>query len=160
MSKESYARGFCKEAASYGVDPVQLAKFAQEFKTNGYAPPAVVRLGRQHPITFAPGFIETGSYAFDVGPWAKAEAARFDEYEPDHPSQLSADFVPKNFPEVRNWLLAHQKARQAVADAARPYEGDDSPYRDSKMPDLGKIYHDSLLNSTGATSRVSAPAKK
>lgn len=29
MSKESYARGFCKAASAAGVDPVQLAKFAQ-----------------------------------------------------------------------------------------------------------------------------------
>ena len=28
MSKESYARGFCKAAAAAGVDPVALAKFA------------------------------------------------------------------------------------------------------------------------------------
>jgi hypothetical protein len=28
MSKESYARGFCKAAAAHGIDPVQLAKFA------------------------------------------------------------------------------------------------------------------------------------
>lgn len=30
MSKESYARGFVKAAAAAGVDPVELAKFAQE----------------------------------------------------------------------------------------------------------------------------------
>lgn len=29
MSKESYARGFCKAAAAAGVDPVALAKYAQ-----------------------------------------------------------------------------------------------------------------------------------
>ena len=30
MSKESYARGFCKAAAAAGVDPVALAKYAQQ----------------------------------------------------------------------------------------------------------------------------------
>lgn len=30
MSKESYARGFCKAAEAAGVDPVVLAKFAQQ----------------------------------------------------------------------------------------------------------------------------------
>ena len=30
MSKESYTRGFCKAAAAAGVDPVALAKYAQE----------------------------------------------------------------------------------------------------------------------------------
>lgn len=29
MSKESYARGFCKAAEAHGVDPTQLAKYAQ-----------------------------------------------------------------------------------------------------------------------------------
>ena len=28
MSKESYARGFCKAAEAHGVDPTQLAKYA------------------------------------------------------------------------------------------------------------------------------------
>lgn len=31
MSKESYARGFCKAAAEHGVDPVALAKFAETY---------------------------------------------------------------------------------------------------------------------------------
>ena len=30
MSKESYIRGFCKVAAAAGVDPVVLAKYAQQ----------------------------------------------------------------------------------------------------------------------------------
>lgn len=30
MSKESYIRGFCKVAEEHGVDPVQLAKFAED----------------------------------------------------------------------------------------------------------------------------------
>lgn len=34
MSKESYARGFCKAAAAAGVDPVALAKYAQ-YRTTG-----------------------------------------------------------------------------------------------------------------------------
>ena len=32
MSKESYARGFCKAAEAAGIDPVQLAKFAADTK--------------------------------------------------------------------------------------------------------------------------------
>ena len=31
MSKESYARGFCKAAKAAGVDPVVLAKYAQGY---------------------------------------------------------------------------------------------------------------------------------
>lgn len=35
MSKESYAKGFCKVAAAAGVDPVALAKFAQNTPLQG-----------------------------------------------------------------------------------------------------------------------------
>lgn len=35
MSKESYARGFCKAAAAAGVDPVALAKYAQDYEGAG-----------------------------------------------------------------------------------------------------------------------------
>lgn len=37
MSKESYARGFCKAAEAAGVDPVALAKYAQS-GLNGVGP--------------------------------------------------------------------------------------------------------------------------
>ena len=37
MSKESYARGFCKAAEEHGVDPVELAKYAQ-IGINRYGP--------------------------------------------------------------------------------------------------------------------------
>ena len=40
MSKESYARGFCKAAAEAGVDPVALMKFAQDTRN-----PAVANQG-------------------------------------------------------------------------------------------------------------------
>ena len=36
MSKESYARGFCKAAAAAGVDPVALAKYADENDVERY----------------------------------------------------------------------------------------------------------------------------
>lgn len=36
MSKESYAKGFAKSASAMGVDPVALAKFAQEVKPVEY----------------------------------------------------------------------------------------------------------------------------
>jgi hypothetical protein len=35
MSKESYARGFCKAAAYSGFDPVELAKYAQSIVFGG-----------------------------------------------------------------------------------------------------------------------------
>ena len=37
MSKESYARGFCKAAQAHGVDPVALMKFAQTTRNTAVA---------------------------------------------------------------------------------------------------------------------------
>lgn len=46
MGKESYARGFCKVAAAHGVDAVQLAKYAQQYNTEGWAPHLIKLEGR------------------------------------------------------------------------------------------------------------------
>lgn len=166
MSKESYVRGFCKAAAAAGVDPAVLAKYAQQYKTDGYAPRRVARLGRKSPIAYVPGLgpgllDHAYTYADNVD-FAQAEDARFSpKLDSDHPSNLNPEiFEGKGVDRYMNWLKAHQLARQEVADAAKPYEGNKSVYRDKRMPDLGKVYHDSMLKSTGGVSRVSAPAKK
>ena len=165
MSKESYARGFCKAAAAAGVDPVALAKYAQQYKTDGYAPRRVARLGRKSPIAYAPGLgpgLLDYAYTYGDSDFSQAEDARFlPNLDPDHPSKLNPEiFEGKGVDRYMNWLKAHQLARQEVADAAKPYEGNKSVYRDMRMPDLGKIYHDSMSKSTGGVSRVSEPAKK
>ena len=46
MSKESYARGFCKAAAAAGVDPVALAKYAQSTTVR---PPAKPNANDKYP---------------------------------------------------------------------------------------------------------------
>lgn len=176
MSKESYVRGFCKAAETVGIDPVELAKFAAEtkeeaneeqpkYKTDGYAPRLVSRLGRKSPIVYAPGFgpgLLDNAYTYGDSDFSQAEEARFSPTrDPDHPGNLPPEvFEGKGVDRYMNWLKAHQLARQEVADAAKPYEGNKSVYRDKRMPDLGKVYHDSMLKSTGGVSRVSAPAKK
>ena len=43
MGKESYVRGFCKVAEAHGVDPVALAKYAQQVSAPTSAPPARVK---------------------------------------------------------------------------------------------------------------------
>ena len=165
MSKESYARGFFKAAEAAGVDPVALAKYAQQYKTDGYAPRRVARLGRKSPIAYAPGLgpgLLDYAYTYGDSDFSQAEDARFlPNLDPDHPSKLNPEiFEGKGVDRYMNWLKAHQLARQEVADAAKPYEGNKSVYRDMRMPDLGKIYHDSMSKSTGGVSRVSEPAKK
>lgn len=162
MSKESYARGFCKVAEAHGIDPVALAKYAAEkgpkYKTDGYAPAVVARLGTKYPIRYAPKFGPGLDFAYTYadGPFARSEDARFDNRDPDH---IDLDLFKRlGVDKYLNWFLAHQKARQEVADAAKPYDGNKSVYRNPKMPDLGKIYHRSMLNSTGVVNQASAPS--
>ena len=52
MSKESYVRGFCKVAEAYGVNPVELAKYAADIRTNQSDAKPKMTLGdvrRLHP---------------------------------------------------------------------------------------------------------------
>ena len=49
MSKESYVRGFCKAAETVGVNPVALAKYAQQVSAPTSAPPARVSAPSQTP---------------------------------------------------------------------------------------------------------------
>lgn len=45
MSKESYARGFCKAAEAAGVDPAALAKFAEAiYNTGGKIPSSTMQV--------------------------------------------------------------------------------------------------------------------
>ena len=135
MSKESYARGFCKAAEAAGVDPVALAKYAQQHKTDGWAPEVVSKLGRDKPIKYYPPTLLKPEWArtMDKGD----PSIKFTDGNADHPSRLKPVYFPE-FSKYYNWLMAHQKARRDQAN--------------------GKDYHASMDGSTGNVSRVSAPA--
>lgn len=137
MSKESYARGFVKAAAAAGVDPTGLAKFAQEFKTDGWAPRVVAILGNNKPIKYYPPTLKSPEYARTMD--KDDRSIRFSDANADHPARLKPIDVPGHEIFV-NWLRAHQKARQGVAK--------------------GGDYHDLMAKGTGVVSRVSAPEKK
>jgi len=189
MSKESYVRGFVKAAEAAGVDPVALAKYAQEFKTNGWAPPVVSSVGTKYaPI-----------YGYDDDPpegtkpqkgvdlYERAEAIKTPE---DIESSLGilngvgaeGELTPiiraraALDPRYAAWLKAHTKATDNLAKKVFPHLiGKDgkpikiSPpgnttYSQLRVPGLteamAKAYHDSMANSTGGVGRVSAPVAK
>jgi hypothetical protein len=186
MSKESYARGFCKAAADAGVDPKVLFKFAQEFKTNGWAPPSVASLGtsvaplygydddpqpgeerrkgnflyeRTMPISSGDGVLAAKEYLDNDGFGGRNIGFSALKYRSDSDPRYAA------------WLNSHAKAinqlvsaiKGAVPDkriSPQDIEKDFNAIKPGLAESIAKAYHDSMAKSTGAVSRVSAPAKK
>ena len=173
MSKESYARGFCKVAEAHGVDALQLAKYAQ------WAPKNVARLGMD-------GIPMYSGHMGDAFPVQRAK----------NPIDLSEDSSSTRCdtyshlrslvdPEFKKWWTAHTNALEQAAKPVREVVDtgiDTSPTNENRLVDhdlrgarieslggvidhevmkhLAKIYHDSMAKSTGAVSRVSAPISK
>ena len=160
MSRESYIRGFCKAAEARGVDPQELAKFAQQYKTEGYAPEMT-----------PPWKVEKVNIPFlnDVG-------GRVSEKTVPEISHLTAGgersrdaIVNPNFkarmalnPKFKNWVDAHTNAAQK---AVAPLKGIAYPLHKEIPSDIGdmlsKIYHDEMKRTTSAPpAQVSAPTKR
>lgn len=178
MSKESYARGFCKAAAAAGVDPKVLFKFAQEFKTNGWAPQVVTSIGKNR----AP------SYSYDdEGTGRGGSIQLIEKAEPIEAAnevQNALDLANEIYdgenrivavnpraaidPRYAAWLNAHKKALGNISEKISPFFHSTSKdvqfSRRTPNPSLAdsiaRAYHDSMAKSTGAVSRVSAPVKK
>lgn len=166
MSKESYIRGFCKVAEAHGVDAVQLAKYAQQYKTEGWAPEF---LGHKNgiPYTTKGGDKEAlvgGPTPYDVS-WATKDY-------PSDPSVLGYDqdigkrerlariLDPRRAAYNIASTNAAQKAWSLLARAG--YNMTD----EVKLPEhlargLRKIWDDEMKRTTSAPpAQVSAPAKK
>lgn len=177
MSKESYARGFCKAAEAAGVDPVALAKYAQEFKTNGWAPPVVAAIGTEHAPVYGYGDdpqegtkpqegVDLYERAAEIETPKDIESSLYilngdrdvGEFTPVMRARAALD------PRYAAWLNAHTKATKDVAEKVSPHIPNWSPLSRMSAPDLAKAiaksYHDSMAKSTGAVSRVSAPVAK
>ena len=96
MSRESYARGFCKAAEAAGVDPKALAKFAQAkyYETGGRAPEGTPAAGSGRiPMLYVSGKVSSGNHPWNL--WYQTQL--------DSP-QIQA---LRNVPWFRNWHDAH-----------------------------------------------------
>ena len=160
MSKESYIRGFCKSAEAHGVDPKALAKFAQQYKTEGYAPKMIPgAFGSRVDIPFLG---DVSDKVLDKSLPTLRLLASGGERSPDA-------FTSPNFkarmaldPKFKNWVDAHTNAAQK---AVAPLKGINYPSNADIPSDIGdmlaKIYHDEMKRTTSAPPvQVSAPAKK
>lgn len=162
MSKESYARGFCKVAAAAGVDPVQLAKFAQKSKTDGWAPAVVSRIGKERAPMY--GYDNEGN-----GP--NGQVQLIEKAEPIESAsdvfralRLSHEGVstpnenenritatePRAAidPTYKAWLSAHRRALDDINNTLAPLFYDNAFSYVTPNPSLAasiaKAYHDSM----------------
>ena len=167
MSKESYIRGFCKAAEAAGVDPKALAKYAQQYKTDGYVPYSVKpgRMGDSDidiPL-ISTLFGETNISAHrNSNPHLMAYPTELKEDKYD-PSELALRLAN---PRHSAWFNAHtnalRKATQPLRDAGFG-STDQFAWSDSMKEPLKdaitKLYHDEMKRTTSAPpASVTSPA--
>lgn len=158
MSKESYARGFCKAAAAAGVDPVALAKYAQQYKTEGYAPEMV-----EYPVSGRINIPFLNNLVGEIGKDTDPEL-RFLDAGGRLGSLIDDDFKARMAlnPKLKNWVDAHTNATQKTLAPLKNigYKQDRTIPKDIGDM-LSKLYHDEMKRTTSAPPvQVSAPAKK
>ena len=188
MSKESYARGFCKAAEAAGVDPVALAKYAAksspEFKTEGYAPESVSRIGTDAVPLYTPPKYDFASDDVMKTRLYPGSNSAYPMTDTVSLSPITRHFVRGDVREALsrnqavlarsrankkylNWLVAHTRALDAVSAAARGtirknHLSGDSGVQDPELNKmLADLYHKSMMSMTNsAPAQVSAPAGK
>ena len=172
MSKESYARGFCKAAEDAGVDPVELAKYAQQeakgpkYKTDGWAPNSVSELGMDvvpgydaindtakaltHPIPFV-----DHAYTYSMDPEL---TKRLEYLQKLRVATGRAD--PRSVPFLNAYNEVMSRTAGAVASAFNTGKFNDfvdKPLR----PIVPEIFHKQLFRLTnGVPAKVTADVKK
>ena len=150
MSKESYARGFCKAAQAAGVDPVALAKYAQDIDTHygatgGKAPEGVPGADSgQIPVYYGrDGDVGKVSY---VGELANAK---------DIASGPVAD-ASMNVPWFKNWYDAHTNALAHITRGMG--DVNNKHYFDELSPSAKKVlapaYHQRMFLSTNTVPKI------
>lgn len=145
MSKESYVRGFCKAAEAAGVDPVALAKYAQQYKTDGYAP-------RWQEWSKMPFINFTPKNTWDI-------STRFmPDPNKDPQERLKRVLTPQR----EAWFNANSNALSKInalmSKAKFPSELD---FDTDTVSMLSKIYHDEMKRTTSAPpAKVTSPLKK
>lgn len=170
MSKESYARGFCKVAEAAGVDPTELAKFAQQYKTEGYAPHADdLQKPKEDQIPVYKTPFRMGSmlgsayqnresylkYLYDILE-TQSNLGRNLQHRPAE--RLRQEIMPKH----KAWFDAHTNATSKALSTLKKVNYPRDLFVPGVLSDiLTGIYHDEMKRTTSAPpARVSAPAKK
>ena len=167
MSKESYARGFCKAAEAAGVDPRALAKFAAEtkneqpkYKTDGYSPRMIRNPSTERiDIPYLNSLL--GSVSEKTLPELSSLLSGGRLYGPPWTDKNLMARMALN-PKFKNWVDAHTNAAQkAVAPLVNIKYPDDDKIPKDIGDMLSKLYHDEMKRTTSAPPvQVSAPANK
>jgi hypothetical protein len=157
MSKESYIRGFCKAAAAAGVNPVALAKYAQQYKTEGYSPISDEPFDGEVkiPKVYPEGDVNSSRPPYG---WSLLHPRDMQEL-PSTPSEKVRQILnPRH-------LAWHQAHTNALTKATAPLRSADFPATYKIPEDIGdmlsKLYHDEMKRTTSAPPvQVRAPVKK
>ena len=173
MSKESYARGFCKAAEAAGVDPVALAKFAQSIVNGGAQAPlfglwnsskarkSEENKRREYPTggrapegtpSAKSGIIPYLSYTGDVYPYdginSTLDLSRQKEKIKDSNQNVKALM---NVPWYKNWHDAHLAAIEEISKGTVPTSTTLSPFVQKA---LAERYHQLMNEFTNKVHRV------
>ena len=171
MSKESYARGFCKAAEAAGVDPVALAKFAKDtthgpkYKTDGFAPvwgpeERKINYDIEKLIPYySPEYFpkrRLGSGPSDsLYRLLESESKKGDILSKNPQERLRQELMPKH----KAWFDAHTNAAsKALSPLKRVNYPANEPIPLYLVSLIDKIYHDEMKRTTSAPpDRASAP---
>lgn len=153
MSKESYARGFCKAAAAAGVDPVALAKYAGEIVSNTDA-----GIGSYRENSSDSNYSEKREVPYNARSYIGRLLARHPGFYKDVaiPRLGSSSMVP-----ISPKSLESSRAWQADSNARSFYPKGSAPYRRilDNLINAGKENHKSYLE-TGDTKERTEPDLK
>ena len=152
MSKESYERGFCKAAEAAGVDPVALAKYAQQFANKTKKDQPKYNTGGRAPEgAWAPesGKIPQLTPSGDVKeittPWLLEQQK--------NPS-WSTTRALRGVPWFRNWYDAHTNAIHNLTKGQKFMYGDDEKISPNALRILAEQYHNDMYKGTNGADRV------
>ena len=139
MSKESYARGFCKVAEAAGVDPSVLLKYAQEKVTGGRAPDGTAS-AKSGKIPYISGY-DGSMYTVDAG----------DEGGVLRAAGGAGPVIDalRKVPWFKAWHDAHTNSIEKISP---PYRG--GRLSDTALKILGERYHQLMNEFTNKVHRV------
>lgn len=182
MSKESYARGFCKAAAAAGVDPVALAKYAQwynpmnwfrgstneegdpkaqQYKTDGWAPKIITELGRGKGSRIPHPTIGGQMHTIGTIPTPGDIFYGGTQDLPDREEILARELDPRRAAFNAATTNAVKKAWKAISRAGYGKDDFDSRFSPDTIRLIEKLWDDEMKRTTSAPpAQVFSPEKK